>query len=118
MTGEYPKVSIDGRVWMFILLMTMMLLMMMMMMLLLLLLLFLSFFLHSFIHSFFTLFAGEEVMEVPKPTNLPPDMRWRKYCLVSDDWRKMNPNDFLEKADTGFLDFVSVHIKVCIMSII
>ncbi len=51
-------------------------------------------------------------MEVPRPTNLPKDIKWRKYCHVSDDWRQMNPNDFLEKSDTAFMDFVSCHIKV------
>eukprot|EP01038_Epipyxis_sp_PR26KG_P010834 gene10834-14544_t len=56
--------------------------------------------------------TGEEVMEVPRPSNLPPNVRWSKYCLVSKDWTKMDPNDYIEKGDTGYNDYVSVHIKV------
>lgn len=56
--------------------------------------------------------TGEEVAEVPRPPSLPPNIKWNKYCRVSQDWRTMNPNDFIDKSDTGYLDFVSLHIKV------
>lgn len=56
--------------------------------------------------------TGEEVVEVPRPKNLPPNAKWNKYCLVSQDWTTMDPHDFLDKSDTGFFDYVSLHIKV------
>jgi hypothetical protein len=38
--------------------------------------------------------------------------KWRKYCHLSQDWRQMNESEYLEKADTDYLDYVSCHIKV------
>lgn len=56
--------------------------------------------------------TGEEVVAVPKPKNLAASAKWSKYCLASQDWRSMNPDDFLDKHETGYNDFVSVHVKV------
>lgn len=56
--------------------------------------------------------TGEEVVEVPRPASLPPGVNWNKYCLQSKDWRKLNPNEFLDKSETGYMDYVSVHVKV------
>jgi ferredoxin-NADP reductase len=56
--------------------------------------------------------TGEEVYDVPRPKNLPPNMKWNKYCLVSQDYTTMDPNEYLEKSETGYNDYVSLHIKV------
>jgi len=56
--------------------------------------------------------TGEEVVEVPRPRNLPPNARWNKFCLVSQDYSAMDPNDYLDKSDTGYCDFISIHVKV------
>lgn len=56
--------------------------------------------------------TGEEVVEVPRPKGLPAGTKWNKYCLASQDWQTMDTNDLLEKADTGFFDYVTLHIKV------
>jgi hypothetical protein len=56
--------------------------------------------------------TGEEVQAVPRPTNLPPQATWHKYCLLSQNWRDMNPNLFIDKSDTVYHDHVSCHIKV------
>lgn len=56
--------------------------------------------------------SGEEVIEVPRPKNLPPKARWNKYCLVSEDWQSMDPNEYMDKSETGFFDYVTVHVKV------
>jgi hypothetical protein len=51
-------------------------------------------------------------MEIPRPRDLHPNAKWNKYCLIGEDWQKLNSHEFLEKHETGFCDFVSVHIKV------
>ncbi|KAJ1433380.1 hypothetical protein B484DRAFT_394488, partial [Ochromonadaceae sp. CCMP2298] len=56
--------------------------------------------------------TGEEVMEVPRPRSLPDKAKWNKYCLVSRDYTSMDPLEYLDKSETGYCDFVSVHIKV------
>ena len=56
--------------------------------------------------------TGEEVVEVPRPSSSPVGLKWNKYCLQSKDWRNMNPNEFLDKSETGYMDYVSVHVKV------
>lgn len=56
--------------------------------------------------------TGEEVIEVPRPKNLPTGTKWNKYCLVSQDWQRMDPNDYLDKSETGYYDYISLHIKV------
>lgn len=56
--------------------------------------------------------TGEEVVEVPRPKDWPQGMKWNKYCRLSQDWRKMRPEELLDKSDTGYNDFVSVHVKV------
>eukprot|EP00981_Chlorochromonas_danica_P010602 scaffold3290_cov165-Ochromonas_danica.AAC.45 len=56
--------------------------------------------------------TGEEVVEIPRPKNLPSNAKWNKYCLASQDWQTMDPNDYLDKSDTGFFDYLTVHIKV------
>lgn len=56
--------------------------------------------------------TGEEVVEVPRPSNLPPRTKWNKYCLASQDWRNVNSVDYFDKSETGYNDFVSVHVKV------
>jgi hypothetical protein len=63
--------------------------------------------------SLFRRIEGEEVYEVPKPANYPG--HWNKYCVMSKDWRKMQQHEYLDKSDTGYHDFVSVHIKVLLM---
>lgn len=56
--------------------------------------------------------SGEEVVEVPRPKNLPPNAKWNKYVLASQDWQAMDPLDYLDKSETGYHDYVSLHIKV------
>ena len=56
--------------------------------------------------------SGEEVVAVPRPKNLAATAKWSKYCLASQDWRTMTPDQFLDKHETGYNDFVSVHVKV------
>jgi len=56
--------------------------------------------------------TGEEVMEVPRPAGLDKKYRWAKYCPVSADYNKMNDWEFLDKHETCYHDYVSVHIKV------
>jgi hypothetical protein len=56
--------------------------------------------------------TGEDVIEVPRPKGLPQNAKWSKYCLASQDWTKMDSNDFLEKSETGYYDYISLHIKV------
>jgi len=56
--------------------------------------------------------TGEEVKEVPRPSNWPAGAKWNKYCLVSQDYTKI-PHEFLiEKSETGYHDYISLHIKV------
>ena len=35
-----------------------------------------------------------------------------KYCLVSQDHRNLSPDEYIDKSDTGYCDYVSVHVKV------
>ena len=56
--------------------------------------------------------SGEEVMEVPRPAGLDPKVKWDKYCLISQDYKTLDFNDLLDKGDTTYNDFISVHIKV------
>jgi hypothetical protein len=56
--------------------------------------------------------TGEEVMEVPRPKNLPSNAKWNKYCLLSQDYTTMDPNEYLDKSETSYFDYISVHIKV------
>lgn len=56
--------------------------------------------------------TGEEVVEVPRPANWPANAKWNKYCFISQDYRKIKPEFLLEKSETGYNDYVSVHIKV------
>lgn len=56
--------------------------------------------------------TGEEVIEIPRPAN-EPGVKWRKrYCLASQDYEALHPNDYIDKGDTAYNDYVSVHIKV------
>ena len=54
--------------------------------------------------------TGEDVVLVPRPPGRTG--RWNKYCDVSRDYRRMSPDEMLDKSDTGYNDYVSVHIKV------
>lgn len=56
--------------------------------------------------------TGEEVVAVPRPSNWPEALRWRKYCPMSKDWRTLRPEDLLDRGDVSYADFVSCHIKV------
>ncbi|GMI05932.1 hypothetical protein TrVE_jg417 [Triparma verrucosa] len=56
--------------------------------------------------------TGEEVIEVPRPKGMSRDEKWAKYCPVGKDYTKMRPSQFLDKHETGYNDYVSVHIKV------
>lgn len=38
--------------------------------------------------------------------------KWHKYCSVGKDYTKLKPNELLDKHETGYNDYVSVHIKV------
>eukprot|EP01036_Dinobryon_divergens_P033073 gene33073-42785_t len=61
------------------------------------------------------LLTGEEVVEVPRPRNLPPHVKWSKFCRVSqvpNDWSVLDESYLLDKSDTGYHDYISVHIKV------
>lgn len=56
--------------------------------------------------------TGEDVVEVPRPKTLPAKAKWNKYCLASQDYTTMDPADYLDKSETGYGDFVSIHVKV------
>ena len=56
--------------------------------------------------------TGEEVIEVPRPKGLARDEKWSKYCPVGKDYTRIKPSEFLDKHETGYNDYVSVHIKV------
>jgi len=56
--------------------------------------------------------TGEEVLEVPRPSNLHPNAKWNKYHLVSQNWKDLNPNEYIDKSETGWNDYVSCHIKI------
>jgi hypothetical protein len=56
--------------------------------------------------------TGEEVLEVPRPKDWPARYKWNKYCPMSKDWRGLDPEELLDKSETGYNDYVSVHIKV------
>ncbi|RYH29171.1 hypothetical protein EON65_09455 [archaeon] len=56
--------------------------------------------------------TGEEVVEVPRPKNLPSNVKWSKYVLISQDYTTMDPNEYLDRSETGFFDYISLHIKV------
>ena len=58
--------------------------------------------------------TGEEVYEVPhqQKQQLPHKAATAKYCLVSQDHRNLSPDEYIDKSDTGYCDYVSVHIKV------
>ena len=56
--------------------------------------------------------SGNEVMEAPRPTGLDPKVKWDKFCLISQDYRTLDFNDLLDKGETTYNDFISVHIKV------
>lgn len=56
--------------------------------------------------------TGEEVVEIPRPKSLPSTQKWHKYCLISQDWTKLDPSEYIDKSDTGYHDYISVHIKV------
>ena len=49
------------------------------------------------------IYLGEEVIEVPRPIDIPPSTKWNKYCPVSADWRNVDPDDYLEKVCTILL---------------
>mmetsp|Transcript_28308 Transcript_28308/g.90574 ORF Transcript_28308/g.90574 Transcript_28308/m.90574 type:complete len:424 (-) Transcript_28308:265-1536(-) len=59
-----------------------------------------------------SLATGEPVVEVPRPAGVPHDAKWQKYCPASVDYRKLRPEDMLEKHEVSYNDYVSVHIKV------
>jgi hypothetical protein len=56
--------------------------------------------------------TGEEVLEVPRPKNLHPNAKWNKYYLISTNWKDLDPNDYIDKYDTGYNDYISCHIKI------
>ena len=56
--------------------------------------------------------TGERVYKVPRPKNWPEGAKWSKYCVISKDYKKISPEFLIDKCDTGYLDYVSVHIKV------
>lgn len=56
--------------------------------------------------------VGQDVVEVPRPPSLPAGAKWNKYCLVSQDWRELSVHQLLDKSDTGYHDYISLHIKV------
>jgi hypothetical protein len=56
--------------------------------------------------------TGERVYPVPKPKNWPDGAKWSKFCVISKDYKTLSPEFLVDKCDTGYLDYVSVHIKV------
>lgn len=56
--------------------------------------------------------TGIEVIEVPRPLNLDPHAKWSKYCFIHQDYRKLHFNDLLDKGDTTYNDYISLHIRV------
>lgn len=56
--------------------------------------------------------TGEEVNEVPRPKDVSATDKWSKYCPISKDWRTLQRYELLDKHETGYNDYVSVHIKV------
>ena len=59
-----------------------------------------------------SLATGEDVAEVPRPADLPPGARWAYYYPVSRNWREMTRDEYLEKGETDYHDYLSVHIRV------
>ena len=58
--------------------------------------------------------SGEEVVPVPRPSNLHPDAKWNKYVRVSQNYKELSANEYLEKSETTYHDHLSCHIKVSI----
>mgnify|MGYP003385496747 CR=1 FL=1 len=56
--------------------------------------------------------TGERVYKVPRPKAWPKGAKWSKFCLISKDYKTIAPEFLIDKCDTGYLDYVSVHIKV------
>lgn len=54
--------------------------------------------------------TGEDVMLVPRPAGRTG--RWNKYCDVSKDYRYLEEHELLDKSDTGYNDYISIHVKV------
>jgi hypothetical protein len=56
--------------------------------------------------------TGADVVPVPRPKNLPASAKWDKYCRASIDPRAVHPDDLLDKHETVYNDYISLHIKV------
>ena len=56
--------------------------------------------------------TGEDVVAVPKPPGMPLGAKWSKFCPVSVDYRDLDVSELLDKHETTYNDYVSVHIKV------
>ena len=56
--------------------------------------------------------TGEEVLEVPRPSNLHPNAKWNKYYLISTNYQDILPSDYIDKSETGYNDYISCHIKI------
>lgn len=54
--------------------------------------------------------TGEDVMLVPRPAGRTG--KWNKYCDVSKDYRTLSESELLDKSDTGYNDYISIHVKV------
>lgn len=52
------------------------------------------------------------MIEVPRPANLPKTAKWSKYCRITQDYKSVSQDDYLDKHETIFLDYISCHIKV------
>lgn len=59
-----------------------------------------------------SLATGEEVVPVPRPADLAPGAKWNYFYPVSRDWREMTREEYLEKGETDYHDYISVHIRV------
>lgn len=56
--------------------------------------------------------TGEEVEEVPRPPDLPTGAKWSYFYPVSRNWQDMAREEYLEKSETEYHDYLSVHIRV------
>ena len=56
--------------------------------------------------------TGEDVHQVPRPADLPAKAKWNKFCHVSQDYKTMDPDEYLDQSETDYNDFLSCHIRV------
>ena len=54
---------------------------------------------------------------MPRPANLPANVKWNKYCPANQNYSEISPELYLDKHETAFCDYISCHIKVSFRSV-